>query len=100
MGADAMRLSEFPVTEWRGVGIMIRIDHPDCKDSMSYRMVEDSRLMPVRVIRPPHDRADVWQVMEFDRAMKERAERIKMLSEKIASAMIHAMERVDGTTGA
>ena len=89
------RIAEFPVTEWRGVGITIRIDHPDAKDSMSYRTVEDSRLMPLHRIRRPLDTADHWQVIEYGRAMDERQKHVQMLADKLAAAIIHALERTD-----
>jgi len=88
------RIAEFPVTEWQGVRIRIIVNHPDAKESMTYEVVHDHRLMPLRVIRRPVDN-DHWSIIEYGRLCEERANIIKAIAEQIAAAVGHALQRLE-----
>ena len=92
---EFLKIAEMPVTEWHGVVITVRIDHPNAKDSMSYRMLEDSRLVNINPIRYPQDSTQPWDLMEFDRRMKERDAVCERIGQQIGAALIHAMTRLD-----
>ncbi len=89
------RLAEFPVTEWEGVRIRIIINHPDAQQSMTYEIVHDHRLMPLGVIRRPIEE-NQWSLIEYDRRCQERQQVIRALSEQLAAAVGHAMQRLEG----
>lgn len=91
---DRLKIAEFPVTEWQGVRFRLSVNHPDTSQSMSYEMVADHRLMPIRKIRRPVG-DDQSSMYEFAQALRERDECIRRLAGDIAAAMIHAMQRID-----
>ena len=93
---DTFRYPESPITEWRGVRIEVRISHPALNDTITYAMVHDSRLVPIGRLSPPLDRDDHIALLRFQEAREVRRRFTEVLAGQLATAIEHALEKVDG----